>query len=222
MMDKSTGTLQINNGQPSPPMTPGLLGVNNNNSNPMGIMFNQDGSNTGTPLGNARSLSPSSLSSSASKSQPSSAYTSTAATSYTTSQPPPPPPRTSSSSPNPQHAATSTSFRSRASRNRQREQTFPRLSKPVELLRTSYDVVVIGSGYGGGVAASRMARTGQSVCVLERGRERWPGEYPHKSRDALKEVHCSGVLGEDGGGGRSGGHVSFGVGEGAECGGREW
>ena len=48
-----------------------------------------------------------------------------------------------------------------------------RISKPLELLRPSYDVVVIGSGYGGGVAASRMARGGQSVCVLERGRERW-------------------------------------------------
>jgi NADPH-dependent 2,4-dienoyl-CoA reductase/sulfur reductase-like enzyme len=50
---------------------------------------------------------------------------------------------------------------------------FPRLSKPVELLRPTYDVVVIGSGYGGGVAASRLARGGQSVCLLERGKERW-------------------------------------------------
>ncbi len=40
---------------------------------------------------------------------------------------------------------------------------FPRISRPVELLRHRYDVVVIGSGYGGGVAASRMARAGQSV-----------------------------------------------------------
>jgi hypothetical protein len=72
--------------------------------------------------------------------------------------------------------------------------SFPRLSKPVELLRSEYDVVVIGSGYGGGVAASRMARTGQSVCVLERGRERWPGEYPVKTTDALKDMHISGTL----------------------------
>ncbi|KAK1760449.1 cholesterol oxidase [Echria macrotheca] len=70
----------------------------------------------------------------------------------------------------------------------------PRISKPVELLRGSYDVVVIGSGYGGGVAASRMARTGQSVCVLERGKERWPGEYPERTVDTLKELHVSGVL----------------------------
>ncbi len=53
---------------------------------------------------------------------------------------------------------------------------FPRISKPVELLRDSYDTVVIGSGYGGGVAASRMARAGHSVCLLERGQEKWPGE----------------------------------------------
>jgi FAD binding domain len=50
---------------------------------------------------------------------------------------------------------------------------YPRISRPVELMRSEYDVVVIGSGYGGGVAASRMARAGQSVCVLELGKERW-------------------------------------------------
>jgi choline dehydrogenase-like flavoprotein len=69
---------------------------------------------------------------------------------------------------------------------------FPRISKPVELLRNEYDCVVIGSGYGGGVAASRMARAGQSVCLLERGRERWPGEYPGGFIDAMKQFHVSG------------------------------
>lgn len=69
---------------------------------------------------------------------------------------------------------------------------FPRLSNPLELMRPSYDCVVIGSGYGGGVAASRMARAGQSVCLLERGKERWPGEYPAESTDALEQVHYSG------------------------------
>ncbi|RYP91482.1 hypothetical protein DL770_002421 [Monosporascus sp. CRB-9-2] len=69
---------------------------------------------------------------------------------------------------------------------------FPRLSKSVELMRNSYDCVVIGSGYGGGVAASRMARAGESVCVLERGKERWPGEYPNDTGDALEQVHYSG------------------------------
>ncbi|KAJ2904834.1 putative cholesterol oxidase protein [Zalerion maritima] len=69
---------------------------------------------------------------------------------------------------------------------------FPRLSKPVEVMRHSYDVVVIGSGYGGGVAASRMARAGKHVCLLERGKERWPGEYPVSSADAVKQLHVSG------------------------------
>lgn len=39
-------------------------------------------------------------------------------------------------------------------------------------MRPEYDVVVIGSGYGAGVAASRMARAGKSVAVLELGWER--------------------------------------------------
>ncbi|KAI1104865.1 FAD/NAD(P)-binding domain-containing protein [Jackrogersella minutella] len=69
---------------------------------------------------------------------------------------------------------------------------FPRISKPMELMRHSYDCVVIGSGYGGGVAASRMARAGESVCLLERGNERWPGEYPDGEVDAIKQVHYSG------------------------------
>ena len=69
---------------------------------------------------------------------------------------------------------------------------FPRISRPLELLRPSYDVVVIGSGYGGGVAASRMARGRQSVCLLELGKEKWPGEYPSSPKDAMKELHVSG------------------------------
>ncbi|KAK1749629.1 hypothetical protein QBC47DRAFT_465455 [Echria macrotheca] len=54
---------------------------------------------------------------------------------------------------------------------------FPRLRKPVELLCGSHDVVVIGSGYGGGVTASRMARTGTAVGLRDSGLEKWPGEY---------------------------------------------
>ena len=75
---------------------------------------------------------------------------------------------------------------------------FPRISRPVEILRTSYDVVVIGSGYGGAVAASRMARGGQSVCLLERGKEKWPGEYPTKLMDCMKELHISGQFAPNG------------------------
>ncbi|KAK5676539.1 hypothetical protein LTS10_010840 [Elasticomyces elasticus] len=85
--------------------------------------------------------------------------------------------------------------------------SYPRISRPVELLRDTYDVVVIGSGYGGSVAASRMARAGQSVCVLERGRERWPGEYPDRLSDAAREISISGLFAPKD---RPGRQISFG------------
>jgi cholesterol oxidase len=63
-----------------------------------------------------------------------------------------------------------------------------RLASPHSALRSSYDVVVIGSGYGGAIAASRLARAGKRVCLLERGRERQPGEYAWRTLDAAKEM----------------------------------
>ena len=41
-----------------------------------------------------------------------------------------------------------------------------------------FDAIVIGSGYGGSVAALRLAEQGLSVCVLERGNEYLAGDYP--------------------------------------------
>ncbi|KAI1174020.1 glucose-methanol-choline oxidoreductase [Nemania sp. FL0916] len=70
--------------------------------------------------------------------------------------------------------------------------SFPRISKSMELMRHSYDCVVIGSGYGGGVAAARMARAGKQVCLLERGKERWPGEFPGGTGNAMDQLHYSG------------------------------
>ena len=64
----------------------------------------------------------------------------------------------------------------------------PRLALPIEQIRDHYAIVVIGSGYGGGIAASRMARAGQSVCVLERGKELQPGEYPNTLEEAAREL----------------------------------
>jgi cholesterol oxidase len=58
-------------------------------------------------------------------------------------------------------------------------------------MKNHYGVVVIGSGYGGGIAASRMARAGQTVCLLERGKELQPGEYPDTEVEALAEIQVN-------------------------------
>ncbi len=57
-----------------------------------------------------------------------------------------------------------------------------RLSSPIDQLKPHYTVVIVGSGYGGGIAASRLARAKAAdnseitVCVLERGKEFQPGD----------------------------------------------
>jgi cholesterol oxidase len=62
-----------------------------------------------------------------------------------------------------------------------------RLALPIASIKDHYTVVVVGSGYGGAIAASRLSRAGQSVCVLERGRELLPGEYPDSEAEVLRE-----------------------------------
>ncbi len=47
-----------------------------------------------------------------------------------------------------------------------------------DLTARHFDVIIVGSGYGGSIAASRLAAAGKSVCVLERGKEIIPSEYP--------------------------------------------
>ncbi len=56
---------------------------------------------------------------------------------------------------------------------------------------THFDAIVIGSGYGGGVSALRLAQSGRTVCVLERGREILPGDYPNTPQKAAKEVQIT-------------------------------
>ena len=46
-----------------------------------------------------------------------------------------------------------------------------------------YDAIVIGSGFGGSIAALRLASAGKSVLVLERGRRYRPGEFPRDVRN---------------------------------------
>ena len=65
-----------------------------------------------------------------------------------------------------------------------------RLSSPIANIKAHYTAVVVGSGYGGGIAASRLARAGQRVCVVERGKEFQPGEYPDTLPEAIKEMQA--------------------------------
>ncbi|MFM0059006.1 GMC oxidoreductase [Paraburkholderia phytofirmans] len=69
-----------------------------------------------------------------------------------------------------------------------------RLSSVVTAIQAHYDVVVVGSGYGGGIAASRMARAGRRVCVLERGREFMAGEFPRTPFQGAEEVQYNTAL----------------------------
>ena len=51
-------------------------------------------------------------------------------------------------------------------------------------MESAYDVVVVGSGFGGGITACRLAEQGWRVCVLERGRRFGPGDFPDRPQQA--------------------------------------
>jgi cholesterol oxidase len=63
-----------------------------------------------------------------------------------------------------------------------------RLSSPTDQMLDHYSVVVVGSGYGGAITAARIARAGRDVCVLERGKELHPGEYPDSALKGLRQT----------------------------------
>src|SRR5258706_6870685 len=63
-----------------------------------------------------------------------------------------------------------------------------RISSLPEEIKSHYPVVVIGSGYGGAIAASRLSRAGQQVCLLERGKEILPGEFPNTLTEASSHM----------------------------------
>jgi cholesterol oxidase len=50
----------------------------------------------------------------------------------------------------------------------------------------AYDVVVVGSGFGGGIAACRLAEAGKRVCVLERGRRFGRDDFIDRPEQAPK------------------------------------
>ncbi len=84
------------------------------------------------------------------------------------------------------HLAQLSPLRLAAPRVEQRPQA-RRLARPLEQMAEHYDAVVVGSGYGGAIAAARLARAGRRVCVLERGREFQPGEFPDTLPSAARE-----------------------------------
>ncbi len=55
----------------------------------------------------------------------------------------------------------------------------------------AYDVVVIGSGFGGAITACRLAEGGYKVLILERGRRWDKTNYPRRPEDAwLWDADC--------------------------------
>lgn len=72
------------------------------------------------------------------------------------------------------------------------------LSSPHYDLQSHYPAVVIGSGYGGAIAASRLSRAGQRVCLLEKGKEFQPGQYPDNELEILNNLQISGLAGYKG------------------------
>ncbi len=72
------------------------------------------------------------------------------------------------------------------------------ISSAAEQMKPHYTVVVIGSGYGGGIAASRLSRAGQMVCVLERGKEILPGDYPSTDLGVAEHIQIDSPLGHVG------------------------
>ena len=65
------------------------------------------------------------------------------------------------------------------------------LQTPWDQRRSQYDIVIIGSGYGGSITAARLAANlnpKRSICILERGKERQPGDYPEQPLDVAGQV----------------------------------
>ncbi len=55
-------------------------------------------------------------------------------------------------------------------------------------MERGYDAVIVGSGFGGGVTACRLAEAGWRVCVLERGRRFGRGDFPERPDQAPRAL----------------------------------
>lgn len=51
-----------------------------------------------------------------------------------------------------------------------------------------YDAVVVGSGYGGSVAAFRLSMAGIKVCLVEKGRQWEPHDFPTNSMKIMSAL----------------------------------
>lgn len=68
-----------------------------------------------------------------------------------------------------------------------------RFSQPHSNMRDQYDVVIVGSGYGGSVTAARLSAWNKdgdkkSVCLLKRGKEWIGGDFPESSFGVLRSL----------------------------------
>jgi cholesterol oxidase len=53
-------------------------------------------------------------------------------------------------------------------------------------MKETYDVVVIGSGFGGAINGCRLAQAGRSVCILERGKRWGKKDFPRTTGQVAK------------------------------------
>jgi cholesterol oxidase len=53
-------------------------------------------------------------------------------------------------------------------------------------MKAAYDVVVVGSGFGGAIAGCRLAQAGRSVCILERGKRWDKADFPRSTGEVAR------------------------------------